>query len=124
MYTLYQYQLSSEAWEAIKSMSWEDAEEQYPEIASFKTIRQNGFQGFDAGKLDNYVKVAYVSSDSLEKIHDLATVNTIKLMDGDYTNNERTIGVGDILVNERTGRHLMIDPDGYTPLDIPTGTLG
>lgn len=123
MYTLYQFLLPPEAWEAIRTMPWEQAEEMYSDITMFKNIRKNGFQGFDTNNLKNYVKVALVNSDSLDKIHNLAVINTAKLLDSDFSNNERSIGVGDIVHNQRTNQYLMIDNDGYTPLDLSSDSL-
>jgi hypothetical protein len=107
MYSVYQFSISGEARDAVNDLGWEGAAEQFPEVAIHRDVMGfGGSEKFESWMGAHYRQVAEFNVPTLNAAFHEGNV-------GERPKGMRSISIGDILVDDRTGLAWMVDCDGF-----------
>ena len=112
MYSVYQFSLSRKAADAVHSLGWDEAKKFHPEVAIHRDVLfTGGSENFESWMGRYYKKVGQF---------DVATLNAVfaEGNEGELPAGMRSVSIGDIIVDERTGLAWMPDFDGFNVVNV------
>ena len=112
MFSVYQFSLSREAADAVNDLGWDEAKKQYPEVAIHQDVLfSGGSDKFESWMGRHYKKVGQLDVDTLNAAFHDGNV-------GERPAGMRSVSIGDILFDERTGLAWMPDFDGFNVVNV------
>ena len=112
MYSVYQFSLSREAADAVNDLGWGEAKKSYPEIAIHQDVLfDGGSDKFESWMGRHYKMVGQFDVPTLNAVFHDGNV-------GERPAGMRSVSIGDIILDERTGHAWMVDWDGFNMINV------
>lgn len=118
-FSVYQSQVSPDAYRRVNTNGWEVAIREFPELAVDRDVKFFGSEQFETSMFQYYVLVAEMTDISnLEEVFHVGNGYGDQSKMTRVADRMHSLSVGDIIFCHDTNTFLMCDPEGWTGISI------